>query len=161
LEPAAPDLVVQVNGPGTVVAIGSDDVTELTSALAGALEGRGYRLARFGAVADGSTDWPSIARAVGAEVAAGRAAFGVVCCWTGTGVSIAANKIAGVRAALCADAATASGARRWNDANVLALSLRATSVSVGLEILDAFIAGVPSVDAPDRAAVEAIEPPVP
>ena len=56
---------------------------------------------------------------------------GVVCCWTGTGVSIAANKVPGVRAALCTDAATASGARRWNDANVLALGLRLTSERVG------------------------------
>ena len=150
-----------MNRRDAVVVFGSDDVTELTSALVAALEQRGYRLVLYGAVADGSKDWPSIARAVGAEVAFGRAAFGVVCCWTGTGVSIAANKVAGVRAALCADAATADGARRWNDANVLALSLRATSVPVGLEILDAFIAGVPSTEAADHAAVEAIEPPAP
>jgi ribose 5-phosphate isomerase B len=153
--------VDRVNAAGAAVAVGSDDVTDLTSALVAALEVRGYRVARYGAIADGSTDWPSIARAVGAEVAAGRAAFGIVCCWTGTGVSIAANKIAGARAALCADAATAAGARRWNDANVLALSLRATSVPVGLEILDAFIAGEPSAEAADRATVEAIEPPAP
>ncbi len=62
-----------------------------------------------------------------------------MCCWTGTGVSIAANKVPGVRAALCTDAATASGARRWNDANVLALGLRLTSEALAAEMLDAFL----------------------
>jgi ribose 5-phosphate isomerase B len=76
-------------------------------------------------------------------VAAGAADLGVVCCWTGTGVSIAANKVAGVRAALCTDAPTAEGARRWNDANVLALSLRLTSEALATEILDAFLNGHP------------------
>jgi ribose 5-phosphate isomerase B len=77
----------------------------------------------------------------------------VVCCWTGTGASIAANKVAGVRAALCTDAATATGARRWNDANALALSLRLTSDAQLREILDAWFAGEPSVEADDRANV--------
>ena len=83
--------------------------------------------------------WPDVGREVGESVAAGRADRGVVCCWTGTGVSIAANKVAGVRAALCVDAETARGARRWNDANVLAISLRLTSDEVAKEILDAFL----------------------
>lgn len=80
-----------------------------------------------------------------------------MCCWTGTGASIAANKVAGVRAALCSDAATADGARRWNDANVLALSLRATSPAVLEEILDAWFAGSPSTEADDRANVAHLE----
>jgi ribose 5-phosphate isomerase B len=76
--------------------------------------------------------------------AAGRVARGefdqaVVCCWTGTGASIAANKVQGIRAALCTDAQTAAGARKWNDANVLALSLRLLSEPVATEILDAWI----------------------
>jgi ribose 5-phosphate isomerase B len=86
-------------------------------------------------------------------VADGRAAQAVVCCWTGTGASIAANKVPGIRAALCGDAETAAGARRWNDANVLALSLRATSEAVLGEILDAWFATEPSADADDRANV--------
>ena len=77
-----------------------------------------------------------------------------MCCWTGTGASIAANKVAGIRAALCADAATADGARRWNDANVLALSLRTTSAAVLDEILDAWFSGEASAEADDRANVE-------
>ncbi len=87
--------------------------------------------------------WPAVGRAVGRAVAEGRADLGVVWCWTGTGVAIAANKVTGVRAALCADAATAEGARRWNDANVVALSIRSTSGAVAAEILDAFLAGHP------------------
>ncbi len=83
--------------------------------------------------------WPEVGRRVGEAVAQGRADRGVVCCWTGTGVAIAANKVVDVRAALCADAETARGARRWNDANVLALSLRLTSEAVGVEILEAFL----------------------
>lgn len=76
-----------------------------------------------------------------------------MCCWTGTGASIAANKIAGIRAALCVDAATADGARRWNDANVLALSLRLTSDRLLEEILDAWFAGAPSADDDDVANI--------
>ena len=139
------------------VAFGSDDRTPLTDALLQAFRERGYHTLRFGAVLDGSTNWPDIARSVGHAVACGDASFGVVCCWTGTGVSIAANKVPGVRAALCCDAATAEGARRWNDANVLALSLRATSIPVALEILDAFVCSHASEDGGDREAIAAME----
>jgi len=83
--------------------------------------------------------WPDVGRRVGEAVARGEADRGVVCCWTGTGVSIAANKVPGVRAALCTDAETARGARRWNAANVLAIGLRLTSATVALEMLDAFL----------------------
>ena len=88
---------------------------------------------------------------------AGRADQAVVCCWTGTGASIAANKVPGVRAALCVDAYTAEGARKWNDANVLALSLRLTSRAQLGEILDAWLAGVPSDDRADRANVAHVD----
>lgn len=139
------------------MALGSDDATPLTDALLGQLAARGCDVLRFGAVLDGGTDWPSIAHAVGETVREGRAAYGIVCCWTGTGVSIAANKVRGVRAALCADAETARGARRWNDANVLALSLRATAIPVALEILEAFLETPSSADTNDRAAIDGIE----
>ena len=79
-------------------------------------------------------------------VASGRADRGVVCCYTGTGVAMAANKVRGVRAALCTDAATSAGARRWNDANVLAFGLRLTTVEVATEMIDTFLATDP--DAP-------------
>lgn len=99
--------------------------------------------------------WPQVGRRVGELVADHRADLGVVCCWTGTGVSIAANKVRGVRAALCADAATADGARRWNDANVLALSIRATSEALAGEIVEAFLAG--RADPAEAGAVGALE----
>jgi len=84
--------------------------------------------------------WARAAIDVARAVARGEADQGVVCCWTGTGVTIAANKVRGVRAALCVDAQTAAGARKWNDANVLALSLRLLSEPVASEILDAWLA---------------------
>ena len=143
-------------------AIGSDDVGPLTGALLEELERRGASVERFGALCAASAErtdieWASIGRAVGEQVAAGRADVGIVCCWTGTGISIAANKVRGVRAALCGDAVTAEGARRWNDANVLALSLRATSPAVGLEILSAFLATMASEDPSDRHSIAAVE----
>jgi RpiB/LacA/LacB family sugar-phosphate isomerase len=138
-------------------AIGADDSGPLTDALLAELQRRGAVVATYGALRDGSAHWASIGRAVGAAVAAGEADVGIVACWTGTGIAIAANKIAGVRAALCADAPTAEGARRWNDANVLALSLRAISPAVGLEILDAFLRTATSQEATDRREIAALE----
>ena len=96
--------------------------------------------------------WPDAGHAVGEAVASGDADFGVVCCWTGTGVSMAANKVPGVRAALCTDAETASGARRWNDANVLAMGLRLTSPDVAREMLDAFLTTAPEASESDNIA---------
>jgi ribose 5-phosphate isomerase B len=139
-------------------AIGADDTGPLTEALLAELARRGIDADRFGALRrPGEGEWASIGRAVGETVAAGRAEVGIVCCWTGTGISIAANKVRGVRAALCADAQTAAGARRWNDANVLALSLRATSPAVGLEILAAFLTTEASADSSDRRSIAAVE----
>lgn len=118
------------------IAFGTDERTPLTDAVRDRLVEAGHELV---AVVEGDP-WPEVGRRVGEAVAAGAADRGVVCCWTGTGVSIAANKVPGVRAALCTDAATAEGARRWNDANVLALGLRLTSIEVAGELLDAFLA---------------------
>ncbi len=103
--------------------------------------------------ADERDDWAWASEIAARDVAEGRAEQAVVCCWTGTGASIAANKVPGIRAALCADAPTAEGARRWNDANVLALSLRTTSHAELAEILDAWFAATPSDEADDRANV--------
>jgi ribose 5-phosphate isomerase B len=96
--------------------------------------------------------WPEVGRSVGEAVASGDADRGVVCCWTGTGVSMAANKVPGVRAALCTDAETARGARRWNDANVLALGLRLTSPEVAKEMLGAFLTTDPDDSERDNIA---------
>lgn len=129
------------------IALGSDEATDLTSALARDLQERGHELVLFGALRENGEDaWPDVGRDVAAAVASGDCRFGIVCCWTGTGVSIAANKVDGARAALCSDAATAAGARTWNDANVLALSLRVTTAAVAKEVLDAWFAAAPTAD---------------
>jgi ribose 5-phosphate isomerase B len=125
-------------------AIGSDERSELTDALIAELEKRGHEIVAFGPVANQEeSDWPLVCGRVADVVASGEADEGIVCCWTGTGASIAANKVPGIRAALVHDAETAHGARVWNHANVLALSLRATPIPVMREILDAWY-GTPS-----------------
>ncbi len=118
------------------------------------MRNRGHDLIPHGALDPQERDgWAWASEAAARDVAEGRAEQAIVCCWTGTGASIAANKVAGVRAALCLDAQTAKGARRWNDANALAISLRATSEAELAEILDAWFAGAPSDEAEDRANV--------
>lgn len=121
------------------VALGADENLHLVGEVARYLEERGHTVSRFGAAADRREPWATTAVAVAESVARGEHDFGIVCCWTGTGVSIAANKVPGARAALCGDAQTARGARKWNDANVLALSLRATAPEVAREILEAWL----------------------
>ncbi len=136
------------------ISVAADELTGVAGTIAGELKRRGHEALRHGALAERErADWAWASEAVARDVAEGRAEQGIVCCWTGTGASIAANKIVGVRAALCLDAASAAGARRWNDANVLALSLRTTSQAELAEILDAWFAGEPSTDAEDMANV--------
>ena len=121
------------------IALGSDERTVLTDDLAEALRGAGHEVELFGPPAGGDEEWVAASAATARAVAEGRADRGIVCCWSGTGASIAANKVRGVRAALCADAETARMARRYNHANVLALSLRVTSPPMGREIVEAFL----------------------
>jgi ribose 5-phosphate isomerase B len=136
------------------ISVAADETTGVAEAVVAQLRDRGHEPLLHGALADGERDdWAWASEAAARDVADGRAEQAVVCCWTGTGASIAANKVAGVRAALCGDAETAAGARKWNDANVLALSLRFTSDAVLSEILDAWFATEPSPDADDRENV--------
>ncbi len=136
------------------IALAADERTGVAEAVAAELERRGHEVVPHGALAPEEREgWAWASEAAARDVAAGRADQGVVCCWTGTGASIAANKVPGIRAALCADARTAEGARRWNDANVLALSLRTTSHAELEEILDAWFSGAPSAEEDDRANV--------
>ena len=136
------------------IAVASDERTGVADAVVEELRRRGHDPIVHGALAaDERPDWAWASEAAARDVVEGRADQAVVCCWTGTGASIAANKVAGVRAALCADGPTAAGARRWNDANVLALSLRATSEAELAEILDAWFATEPSDESDDRANV--------
>ena len=125
------------------IALGSDERTHLTDILAEELERRGHDVSLVGPPGGEDIEWADVAVQLARSVSSGANDQGVLCCWTGTGVSIAANKVPGIRAALCADAETARGARRWNDANVLCLSLRATSETVAKEILDAWFQAEP------------------
>lgn len=130
------------------IGLGSDEESDVVAAIAGHLAAGGHDVERLALGAE----WPEVGRAVAEAVAQGDADVGVVCCYTGTGVSMAANKVLGVRCALCTDGPTATGARRWNDANVLALSLRLTSVTLAGEIVDAFLAAVPDAETPSAVA---------
>jgi ribose 5-phosphate isomerase B len=128
------------------IAVAADERVGIADAVLEELRKRGHEPITHGALSDSERDvwaWASVAAA--RDVAAGTADQGIVCCWTGTGASIAANKVAGIRAALCGDAATAEGARRWNDANVLVMSLKRTEPDTARAIVDAWL----SVEAPD------------
>jgi ribose 5-phosphate isomerase B len=124
------------------IAVAADELTGVADALPEELRRRGHEAILHGAYDEAERpDWAWASESAARDVVDGRAHQAIVACWTGTGASIAANKVPGIRAALCADAQTADGARRWNDANVLALSLRATSQAQLEEILDAWFAG--------------------
>jgi ribose 5-phosphate isomerase B len=140
------------------IAVAADERTGIADAVVDELRRRGHDPIPHGALSDGERDdWAWASEAAARDVSWGRAEQAVVCCWTGTGASIAANKVSGVRAALCGDGPTATGARRWNDANVLALSLRSTSEAELGEILDAWFEAGPSPEADDRANVEHVD----
>jgi ribose 5-phosphate isomerase B len=137
-----------------IISVAADEDTGIARALVTELRNRGHHVVPHGVLHDTERpDWAWACEAAARDVVEGRADQGVVCCWTGTGASIAANKVRGVRAALCGDAATAAGARQWNDANVLALSLRLTSEAALSEILDAWFDTKTSQDSGDIANI--------
>lgn len=138
------------------LAVGSDERTHLTDVIVAELRARGHSVELFGPLRDEPASWVEVARAVAECVARGKADEGILFCWTGTGVSIAANKVPGIRAALCHDAETARGARRWNRANVLCLSLRATAETIAQEILEAWFATPLGTEPSDVACVAAV-----
>lgn len=122
------------------IAVSADERTQLVDSVLDELGKRGHEVEYFGPEAGGDADWPEVTAQAAEKVIHGEADQAVVMCWTGTGCALAANKLPGIRAALCRDAETAKGARIWNHANVLALSLRATSSPIAKEILDAWFA---------------------
>lgn len=137
------------------IAVAADEASALAQLVLEQLTQRGHETLLHGALAAGErADWAWGSAAAAKDVAAGRADQAIVCCWTGTGAAIAANKVSGIRAALCGDAVTAAGARRWNDANVLALSVRAVGEGVLEEILEAWFATAASDEHSDRENVE-------
>ena len=123
------------------IAFGADDSSPTVDAVLDHLRDAGHEVA----VVDADVPWPTIAHRVGTAVVEGTADTGIVMCWTGTGTSIAANKVPGVRAALAWEPWIARNARLWNDANVLALSLKRTAPDIAVESVDAVL----DVDAPD------------
>ncbi len=141
------------------IAIGSDEKTPLTDAVVQDILARGHKVELYGALGSGHTAWPDVAEEVASKVAEGKCQEGILFCWTGTGMSIAANKVPGVRAALCFDAEMARGSRLWNHANVLVMSLRLTSPAVAKEILEAWFATPfgSGEDADNVAKVSALE----
>jgi len=140
------------------IAVGSDERTHLTDFVIEELKKRGIELELHGPLSGENIQWADVAQNVAERVANGKCDQGILFCWTGTGVSMAANKVPGIRAALCADAETARGARKWNDANVLAMSLRLTSPIIAKEIIDAwFSASLEKDEATNVEKVKAIE----
>jgi ribose 5-phosphate isomerase B len=120
------------------IVVASDEKTILTDFVVEDLRKRGHELVLLGPLVGEEIPWTLVSEQLADTVAKGEATEGVLFCYTGTGASIAANKVPGIRAALCGDAQTAKGARWWNDANVLVMSLRATSTEVAKEILEAW-----------------------
>ena len=140
------------------IAVGSDERTHLTDFVIEELRKRGIELELHGPLSGKNIQWAEVAQNVAEAVSEGNCDQGILFCWTGTGVSMAANKVPGIRAALCADAETARGARKWNDANILAMSLRLTSPIVAKEIIDAwFSASLEKEEATNVEKVKAIE----
>ncbi|MET9244985.1 RpiB/LacA/LacB family sugar-phosphate isomerase [Nonomuraea sp. NPDC003709] len=140
------------------ISVAADSKDGVAERVVSELRRRGHEVVTHGALSEEERDdWAWASELAARDVREGRADQAVVCCWTGTGASIAANKVPGIRAALCVDAYTADGARKWNDANVLALSLRLTSEVVLDEILDAWLAGRPSAESADVANISHLD----
>lgn len=125
------------------IAVGSDEKTDLTDYVIEELRAKGMELELCGPLNEEDIQWTDVAHRVAEKVKDGSSDQGILFCWTGTGVSIAANKVPGIRAALCGNAKTAEGARKWNDANILAMSLQSTSKTVAKEILDSWFSASP------------------
>ena len=134
------------------IAAGSDEATTVTRATVDFLRSSGHDVVEYGPLSDRDGSWVSVAEDVARAVAEKECDVGLLFCFTGTGVSIAANKVPGARAALCVDAETARGARRWNDANILVLSYRLASNTVAKEIASAFLSE--DFDEADRPLIE-------
>ena len=122
------------------IATGSDHAgLKLKLELVSHLTGLGHEVEDLGTHTESSCDYPDFAAAVGARVAAGDADFGLLVCGTGVGMSIAANKVAGVRAAVVSDTFSAHATRQHNDANVLCLGERVVGGGLARDILDAWL----------------------
>lgn len=123
-----------------MIAIGSDHGGfELKKEVMAHLDARGIEYKDFGTYSDASCDYPVYGKAVAKAVASGECESGIIICGTGIGISIAANKVHGIRAALCGDCFSAEATRQHNDANVLALGARVVGPGLALKIVDTFL----------------------
>lgn len=138
-------------------AIGADEINETIRMVHDILIQKGYGVQVYLPAKGKTISWPKAALAVAKDITQGKADEGILFCWTGTGVCIAANKVRGIRAALCVDAETARGARLWNNANVLCMSLRLTTPALGREILESWLATKYIKNAEDDACLLEIE----
>jgi ribose 5-phosphate isomerase B len=133
------------------IAAGSDERNAVTDFVLAELQRRGHDVVEvLGPMGARDEGWADVGRGVAESVARGDADYGICLCWTGTGVALAANKVHGARAALCTDAEQARGARKYNDANVLAMSMRLTTEALAREIMDAWF---------DQATIDPTEAP--
>ena len=143
------------------IAVGSDMRQPVTDAVVDWLREQGYEVELIGPLIDGDdTEWAEASAATARAVTGGTADAAVLFCWSGTGACIAANKVRGARAALCGDAETARLARKYNHANVLVMSMRATSPAVAIEATQAFLAtpwGEDDFDIRNVRAVDALD----
>jgi len=120
------------------IAFGADEINETVQMVNAELLKRGYGIEAYLPTEGKKITWINAALAVAKDVSLGVTDEGILLCWTGTGVCMAANKVRGIRAALCGDAETARGARLWNNANVLCMSMRLTTPALAKEILEAW-----------------------
>ena len=139
------------------ISVGADEHLHVVDVALDYLKEKGHRVTWHGPEKSETQPWPDVARRVALDVQSAEVEEGILFCWTGTGVSIAANKVKGIRAALCADAETARGARLWNNANVLCLSMRRTSEVVLKEILDTWFSTSYEPNEADDASLRMID----
>jgi len=139
------------------ISIGADERLHVVDVALDFLNEKGYKVTWYGPDQGDTQPWPDVARRVALDVQSAEADEGILFCWTGTGVSMAANKFKGIRAALCDDAETARGARLWNNANVLCLSMRRTSEVMAKEILDKWFSTTYEPNETDDACMRIID----
>jgi ribose 5-phosphate isomerase B len=139
------------------LSVGADERLHVVDVVLEELNRRGHEVTWYGPDVGDTDPWPEVARQVAEDVVSGQTDEGILFCWTGTGVSIAANKVSGIRAALCADAETARGARLWNNANVLCMSMRSTSAVIAKEILEAWFATAYEPNPTDDACLKQVD----
>lgn len=139
------------------ISIGADERLHLAEIVLNILEAEGHEVIWYGPEAGNTAPWPEVARLVAEDIASGCAENGILMCWTGTGVCMAANKVKGVRAALCDDAETARGAKLWNNANVLCLSMRRTSEVIAQEVLNTWFNTTYQPNASDDACLALLD----